>query len=327
MPLLLAAALAYPCDFYIYDDYSDGSTDGRRSGGTFVAGGWRPDGGTIVYDLPNFASGRITMRISNVDESGVSQHDLLELFSGADGSFSDSRRDNFVQVKFAGDIYDGYDGRVKLQAGPEFYGDIEVGSWTSEFDWQVDGAYDITVSWGDTSGSLDVGGVMSTSIDYSYYGTLTMATLRVPNDGSYARDGLMDDIVIAGVSLCTDDPGRDTPITPDDTETEDDAGSSETNDTPETDDGGGDTDGAGTDTDDGSSTADTDSEVGTEAETPAPEETPENSTAGGEPPGDLAGLDRGSCATAGGSASGAAAWLALILSARMGRRIRPASPR
>jgi hypothetical protein len=213
IPLLTPDAAA--CDFYIYDDYGDGSADGRVQGGTFVNGGWRPDGGSIVYDLPNFASGTITMRLSNVDERGVSQHDLLELFSGTEGSFSDGRRDNFIQVKFAGDIYDGYDGRVKLQAGPEHYGDVEAGAWTSEFDWNPDGAYDFSVSWGGMSANMGIGGVLSTSADYSYYGYLTMATLRIPNDGSYARDALMDDIVIAGVSLCTDDPGRTTPITPD----------------------------------------------------------------------------------------------------------------
>ena len=116
--LLVLTSLAFPCDWFIYDDYGDGSADGRVYGGTFVSGGWRPDGGTIVYDLPDVVSGYINMRVSNIDESGVAQHDLLEMFSDYDGSFSDTRRDNFLQVKFAGDIYEGYDGRVKLQAGP-----------------------------------------------------------------------------------------------------------------------------------------------------------------------------------------------------------------
>jgi hypothetical protein len=202
-PMLVALVpLALPCDWMIYDDYGDGSTDGVQQGGTFVTGGWRPDGGTITYALDDVTSGQITMRLSNVDESGVSQHDLLELFSGDDGSFSDSRRDDFLQVKFAGDIYDGYDGRVKLQAGPEWYGDVEVGAWTSEYDWDASRSYDFTIAWGGTVASMDIASELSTSIDYGYYGELSFRTLRVPNDGSYTRDGLMDDIVIAGVSLC-----------------------------------------------------------------------------------------------------------------------------
>ena len=203
--MLLLVPLAWPCTWYLYDDYGDGSADGRQYGGTFVTGGWRPDGGTIVYDLPEpVVSGTITMRVSNVDEAGVSQHDLLEMFSGADGSFSDSRRDNFLQVKFAGDIYEGYDGRVKLQAGPEWYGDVEAGAWTSEYDWNPDGSYDFTISWGGTTAAMDIASTLSTSIDYSYYGELGFTTLRVPNDGTYTRDYLMDDVVIAGVSLCGD---------------------------------------------------------------------------------------------------------------------------
>ncbi len=241
--MLLLASIAFPCTWYIYDDYSDGSADGRQYGGSFVAGGWRPDGGTIVYDLPDLVSGTITFRLSNVDEVGVSQHDFLELFSGADGSFSDSRRDNFLQVKFAGDIYDGYDGRVKLQAGPEWYGEVEVGSWTSEFNWDPAQSYDFTVAWGSRSAAISVGGGSSTSIDYSVYGDLTFNTLRVPNDGSYARDGLLDDVIIAGVSLCGEEG---TPTSPDDTGQApvDDGGDDDGG----TDDGGTD-DGGGGDTD------------------------------------------------------------------------------
>lgn len=200
--LLFLIPAAFTCDWLIYDDYADGSSDGRTYGGTFVSGGWRPDGGTIVYDLPDVVAGNITMRLSNVDEAGVSQTDLLELFSGDDGSFSDSRRDNFLQVKFAGDIYDGYDGRVKLQAGPEWYGDIEVGAWTAEYNWVAENAYDFSISWGGTTASMDIASTLSSSIDYSHYGELSFRTLRIPNDTTYARDTLMDDIIIAGVSLC-----------------------------------------------------------------------------------------------------------------------------
>ena len=257
MILLLAfSSIAFPCTWFIYDDYSDGSTDGRQVGGTFVPGGWRPDGGTIVYDLPVVVAGTITMRISNIDEAGVSQHDLLELFSGVDGSFSDHRRDNFLQVKFAGDVYDGYDGRVKLQAGPEWYGDYEIGAWTSEYDWDPNASYDFTVAWGGTTAALDVAGALSTSIDYGYYGELGFQTLRIPNNGSYTRDGLMDDIIIAGVSLCGDEGvgGGDTGIgtdsgTPGDTGGGTDGGSpGDTGDTPGVDTGSGSgADGGGSD--------------------------------------------------------------------------------
>lgn len=203
--MLLLAGLAHPCTWYIYDDYADGSADGRAQGGSFVSGGWRPDGGAIVYDLPEaVVSGTITFRLSNVDDAGAAQHDFLELFSGYDGSFSDGNRDNFLQIKFAGDIYDGYDGRVKLQAGPEWYGDVEVGAWTDEFDWDPAQSYDFTVSWGGTVASLGVSNGLSTSIDYGYYGELGFTTLRIPNDGSYTRDALLDDVIIAGVSLCGD---------------------------------------------------------------------------------------------------------------------------
>lgn len=212
---LALASVAWSCTWYVYDDFSDGSADGYVEGGTFVPGGWRPDGGFVRYDLPDLVSATITMRLSNVDEASVSQSDLLELFSGTDGSFSDSRRDNFLQVKFAGDIYEGYDGRVKLQAGPELYGDAECGAWTSEFDWDPSGSYDFTVSYTQTSAALDVGGgLLSASIDATPcddLGPLTFRTLRVPNDGNYARDPLMDDIIIAGVGVCGDD-ATSTPV-------------------------------------------------------------------------------------------------------------------
>lgn len=203
--LLALSSLAFPCTWYVYDDYGDGSTDGHQYGGTFVTGGWRPDGGSIVYDLPELQSATITMRLSNVDERDVSQHDLLEMFTSSGGTFSDGTRDNFLQVKFAGDIYDGYDGRVKLQAGPEWYGTTECGAWTAEFDWDPSGSYDFTVSFDATSAWLDIAGVLSSGIDASPcqdIGPLSFRTLMVPNDGSYARDSLMDDIVIAGVAVC-----------------------------------------------------------------------------------------------------------------------------
>ena len=219
--LIALVTAAHACSYYVYDDYSDGSTDGRQSGGTFVSGGWRPDGGTIVYDLPTLVSGTITFRLTNVDEVGVSQHDLLELFSGPDGSFSDGNRDNFLQVKFAGDIYDGYDGRVKLQVGPEMYGDAECGAWTSEYDWNPDGSYDFSVSWDATSASMDIGGVLSASVDATPcddIGPLTFSSMVLPNNGSYARDALMDDVVIGGVSLCGVEASTET-----DTDTDSDA--------------------------------------------------------------------------------------------------------
>ena len=255
--LLAFASLAFPCDWFVYDDYADGSADGSVYGGTFVSGGWRADGGTIVYDLPDVVSGTITMRLSNIDEAGVSQHDLLELFSGDDGSFSDGRRDNFLQVKFAGDIYDGYDGRVKLQVGPEWYGDVEVGAWTGEYDWQAGNAYDFSVSWGGNTASMDIASTLSTSIDYSYYGELSFRTLRVPNDTSYARDGLMDDVVYAGVSLCGVS-GSST--APEDTDTDTDTDADADADT--------DTD---TDTDaDADADADGDTDTDTDSDVPAP---------------------------------------------------------
>jgi hypothetical protein len=210
--LLLLASLAFPCTWYVYDDYGDGSTDGIQYGGTFVTGGWRPDGGSIVYDLPELSSATITMRLSNVDERGVSQHDLLEMFSSSGGSFSDGIRDNFLQVKFAGDIYDGYDGRVKLQAGPEWYGTNECGAWTAEFDWDPSGSYDFTISFDSDSAWLDIAGLLSSSIDVAPcqdIGPLSFRTLMVPNDGSYARDPLMDDIIIAGVSVCGEEAVAD----------------------------------------------------------------------------------------------------------------------
>jgi hypothetical protein len=246
--LLAWIGLAAPCTWYIYDDYGDGSADGVVSGGTFVTGGWRPDGGTIAYDIPDVVSGTITMRLSNVDEAGVAQHDLVELFSGENGSFSDGERHDFLQVKFAGDIYDTYDGRVKVQAGPEWYGDVEVGAWTEELDWSPDSAYDLTLSWGGTVASLDIAGQRSTSIDYAYYGELSFRTLRVPNDGSYTRDALLDDMVIAGVSLCGD------PATETDTDTDAD---SDTDTDADSD--------ADTDTD-----TDSDTDVDTDVTEPAP---------------------------------------------------------
>ena len=107
--------------------------------------------GADVLDRLGVETGRAEERPQRAQHlprgARVAQHDLLELFSSSYGTFSDGTRDNFLQVKFAGDIYDGYDGRVKLQAGPEWYGDAECGGWTSEYDWNPDGSYDFTVSF------------------------------------------------------------------------------------------------------------------------------------------------------------------------------------
>lgn len=121
------------CEILVDDDLGDGSSTGTVEGGSFVAGGWRPDGASLFYDFPSSNRGYYSVVVHGIDEAGVSEHDLAELFTGPGGSFSDGSVDHFMLLKVAGDIYPGYAGSMKIEIDQEYSSD-EVGSWTGEND-------------------------------------------------------------------------------------------------------------------------------------------------------------------------------------------------
>lgn len=216
LPLLLALApplLPMParaCAVQFDDDLSTGTTVADRHGGSFVAGGWRPQGGSLVYDLPMAVpSGRLTFLVSGLEEHDLSQSDLVEAFTSWGGSFSDGLVDQFLQVKMAGDIYEGYGGRVKLQIGMEYgaSGTGELGAWTGERDWNAGDTHEFLVAWGGGWAEMYVDGVSVVGVDYSPEagGVIPYTSVRLPNDGSYANDPLLSDVVYGRVSLCAEE--------------------------------------------------------------------------------------------------------------------------
>ncbi|MCK6527520.1 hypothetical protein L6R50_08125 [Myxococcota bacterium] len=218
MRLLLLVALvppllplpAYACTVLFDDDLSSGTTVADRYGGSFVAGGWRPQGGSLVYDLPvPVTAGRLAFVVTGLEEHDLSQSDLAEAFTSWGGSFSDGLVDQFLQVKMAGDIYEGYAGRVKLQIGMEYgaSGTGELGAWSGERDWSAGDTHEFVVVWGGGWAEMSVDGVSAVGVDYSPEagGVIPYTSVRVPNDGSYANDPLLADVVYERVSLCAEE--------------------------------------------------------------------------------------------------------------------------
>lgn len=207
--ILLATSLAFaaPCTTLVNDDLRDGVADGNRWGGYFTGDGWVADGGSIVYDLAAVAaSGRFEIVLRGLEEAGVSQSDLAEMFSSFDGSFTDGRTDQFLQVKFAGDIYDGYDGRIKLQIGMEYgvSGTGELAMWSGENDWSAGDWHTLAVEWGDGWGQMWMDGNLFASVDYSPEngGYIPFVSLRIPNNGSYTYDPLLAGLTFGSAWLC-----------------------------------------------------------------------------------------------------------------------------
>ncbi len=191
------------------DNLSSGSTLGAQYGGSFVAGGWSPQGGTLIYNLATeVSSGRATFQITGLEEHDLSQSDLLEGFTSHDGSFTDGIVDQFLQVKMAGDIYDGYDGRVKLQLGMEYgvSGTGELGGWTGERDWSASETHEFAVEWGEGWSEMFIDGASVVGVDYTPEagGYIPIRSLRIPNNGSYTNDWLLANVVYGRVTLCSE---------------------------------------------------------------------------------------------------------------------------
>ena len=116
-------------------DTLDGSTSGRRDGGSFSGGGWRSPG-QIVWDLGSFhGEGALSVELDNWDpSSGSSQHDfakqhIINLYEAAHGSTHSSHDDQtgFVNVRTGrpyNDLFkfntstNGFDGRIETRLSP-----------------------------------------------------------------------------------------------------------------------------------------------------------------------------------------------------------------
>jgi hypothetical protein len=205
IPLLILVGRAIAaCETLIDDDLTDFATDGDVSGGSFSGSGWAPDGGTMVYNLPyGVDNGSFSVTLSGIEEDGLSQNDLAEMFTGYDGSFSDGETRSFLQLKMAGDVYDGYAGRIKMQIGGE-YGDLELAEWSDERDWSPSATHTITVTWGDGYATMKHDGTVVAEVDYLAYnsGYVPFESLRIPNDGRYAYDPVADQLEYTHVTLC-----------------------------------------------------------------------------------------------------------------------------
>lgn len=206
--MLLLTRLAWgTCTPLVNDDLTDFSTDGAVTSGRFDVGGWVAEGGYILYNLPSPApAGEMEIVVRGLEEAGVGQSDLAEMFSGFDGSFTDSAADQFLQLKFAGDVYDGYDGRIKLQLGMEYglSGTSELAEWSDMRDWSAGDRHTLRATWGDGWSTLSIDGAVAAEVDYTEEagGYIPFQSLRIPNNGSYTYDPLLSQLTFEHVSLC-----------------------------------------------------------------------------------------------------------------------------
>lgn len=207
MLLVLALPAQATCNTLFDDDLTDGASDGDVSGGSFAGDGWWPDGGTMVYNFPTPVDrGSFEITLAGLEEAGLSQNDVAEMFTAHDGSFSDGLSHSFLQLKMAGDVYDGYAGRIKMHIGGE-YGDMELAEWSDERDWNPDDTHTISVSWGEGYVWMEHDGRVVAEVDYTAYngGYVPFETLRIPNDGWYAYDPVADQLRYQHVWLCGED--------------------------------------------------------------------------------------------------------------------------
>lgn len=207
--LLLLFARAWACTLVFDDSLGDGGTDGAREGGAFVSGGWEAGGGSLVYDFDAASSGYAEVTVRGLDEAGVGESDLFELFTGPGGDFQDGAVDRFALVKIAG--VSGYVGRVKVEMGTE-YSSSEVGDWGDERDWDPSRAYTLRLDWDGDEAWVSAGGAELARVDYRSEGSFPFRSLRVPNNGSYQADPNLADLVVERVRVCIDaeEPGGDT---------------------------------------------------------------------------------------------------------------------
>ncbi|MFZ5478082.1 MAG: MYXO-CTERM sorting domain-containing protein [Myxococcota bacterium] len=200
------------CTPLVDDDLTDGRTDGDAWGGHFTSDGWESDGGSLVYDFPSSATnGRFEVVLTGLEEEGVSQVNLAEMFTSHDGSFSDSVADQFLVLKIAGDIYGGYDGRIKLQVGMEYglSGTGELSEWTDMNDWHPADEHTLVVEWGDGYTSLEIDGRVGAEADYTPEsgGAIPFLSLRLPNNGSYTYDPLLAGVTYSYAYVCAEVAG------------------------------------------------------------------------------------------------------------------------
>ena len=212
--LLVVLRAQAECVTLVDDVLTDGGTDGDVWGGNFTGSGWVSEGGSLVYNLPQEVDrGQFVLEVAGLEEDGLSQTDVGEMFTAHDASFSDGLTHSFLQLKMAGDVYDGYAGRIKLQIGGE-YGDMELAEWSGERDWSAGDAHSIAVTWGDGYATMKHDGAVVAEVDYAAYngGFVPFESLRIPNDARYAFDPVMSELRYTHVWLCGEAPeGVDPP--------------------------------------------------------------------------------------------------------------------
>lgn len=201
-----ASATPPGCGPLQLEDALAGATVGAQSGGTLDAAGFRAAGsdppGTIVWEIdPPLREGCVEVTISGVTTAGVGEHDLLELFTGPSGAFSDGAMDHFLLYKIAGDVFPEYEGRLKVEMGEENSA-IEVGTWSANLAWAPADTHTLAVR-------LDGAGIaelyrddeLLDVVDYSEIGDLSFVSLRIPNDGSYQVSPPLLDVVFSDVRV------------------------------------------------------------------------------------------------------------------------------
>ena len=162
-PIVLAAAsaLSRATAGVVLDEPLQGTTTGTRSGGSFVAGGWRVTGKDdfILWHVPTVTEGAAEWDVKGLrpDECRAGLEDHGELFhmydstyANSDTSYNPGYRDNpfkhFVRKQGCIDIAPD---RMKLliKIGEEFE---EVG--TSPISWDAARTYRFRVEWGPGAG-------------------------------------------------------------------------------------------------------------------------------------------------------------------------------
>lgn len=311
----IAAATPPGCGRLTIDDPLTGATVGAQQGGTLDAAGFTPGDppGSIVWDLPSpLRQGCVEVTVEGLQTVGVGEHDLLELFTGPAGSFTDGATDHFLLLKIAGDVFPGYEGRLKVEMGLE-YDTLEVGTWAEPLPWSAAESHTLAVRL-DGTGIAEFyrDDVLLETVDYNEIegGELAFASLRIPNDGEYQVDPLLNGARYRDVRVYDADPG---------------GGDDTTTGEPETDGGEPDTSGGPGPADDtatsGAGTGVASTGEGVSTGDPGP-------ISGLPPPPQQGGETGCACTTASPSAGGTAAWLLaplLLLGYRRSRASRSIS--
>lgn len=204
-------ALPPDCGTLVIDDPLTGATVGTQEGGTVDASGFTPGvpAGSIVwnFDTP-IRSGCVEVTVQGVTTANVGEHDLVELFTGPDGAFSDGAQDYFLLFKVAGSVFPEYEGRLKVEMGRENEM-LEVGSWSDNLAWDPTTSYTLVVQLDDAGvASFYRDDVLLEVVDYNKIagGQLDFASLRIPNDGQYQVEAALSGVVYRDVHVYDDSP-------------------------------------------------------------------------------------------------------------------------